>query len=46
MLAYVPVGNSADSGYHQVRVQVAREGLIVQTREGYYTTGVEDNPKK
>jgi VWFA-related protein len=45
-VAYVPVGTSANSGYHKVKVQVAREGLIVETREGYYATSVENNPKK
>jgi Ca-activated chloride channel family protein len=45
-LAYVPLGNHRDSTYHKVEVQVTREGLIAETREGYYAAGPEDTPKK
>jgi Ca-activated chloride channel family protein len=45
-LAYVPAGNHADSKYHKVEVRITREGLIAETREGYYTAAVEDAPNK
>jgi VWFA-related protein len=38
-LAYVPLGNHRDSAYHKVEVQVTREGLMAETREGYYAAG-------
>jgi Ca-activated chloride channel family protein len=43
-LAYVPLGNHADSNYHKIQVRITREGLIAETREGYYTA--EDTPRK
>jgi Ca-activated chloride channel homolog len=45
-LAYVPLGSHSDSKYHKVEIRITREGLIAETREGYYTGGVEDAPKK
>jgi Ca-activated chloride channel homolog len=45
-LAYVPLGNHRDSTYHKVEVRVTRDGLIAETREGYYAAGAEDTPKK
>jgi VWFA-related protein len=45
-LAYVPAGNHADSDYHELEVHILREGLIVETREGYYKTGTEQTPKE
>jgi VWFA-related protein len=35
-LAYVPTGNNRGANYHRVELQVAGQGLTVQTREGYY----------
>jgi Ca-activated chloride channel homolog len=44
-LAYVPTGNNRGADYHRVQLQVAGEGLTVQTREGYYNNNSVD-PKK
>ena len=35
-LAYLPPGGSSDGRMHRLRVEVARKGLIVRTRKGYY----------
>ena len=35
-LAYVPVGIAADGHFHKIRVDVARKGLVVRHRKGYY----------
>lgn len=37
-LAYVPSGNNRNSNYHVVEVKTTREGLLVKTRQSYYTT--------
>ncbi len=46
-LAYVPKGNKSSSNYHLVRVNTVEEGLLVKTRQGYYSGagagGVEKN---
>jgi VWFA-related protein len=39
-LAYRPRGNDRISSYHVVEVLTTREGLIINTRPGYYTTPV------
>jgi Ca-activated chloride channel family protein len=44
-LAYVPLGNHADSKYHKVEVRITRKGVIAETREGYYSID-EEAPKK
>jgi hypothetical protein len=36
-LAYVPRGNNRSSTYHAVEVHTTREGLLVKTRQGYFT---------
>jgi Ca-activated chloride channel family protein len=36
-LAYIPTGMNRSSNYHRIEIRVAREGLTVQTREGYYS---------
>jgi VWFA-related protein len=41
-LAYVPVGNDASTNYHRVETRVLRDGLIAQTRQGYYSQPPEE----
>jgi VWFA-related protein len=36
-LAYSPTGTNRSSEYHSIEVRVKREGLTVDTREGYYS---------
>lgn len=36
-LAYVPRGANPHTAYHRVEVRVARPGVSVKTRQGYYT---------
>lgn len=36
-LAYSPAGTNAATDYHTIEVRVKREGLTVDTRQGYYT---------
>jgi Ca-activated chloride channel family protein len=36
-LAYVPRGTNHASPYHKVEVRVARPGVSIKTRQGYYT---------
>jgi VWFA-related protein len=36
-LAYSPTGTNAATDYHSIEVRVKREGLTVDTRQGYYT---------
>src|SRR5664279_3390666 len=38
MLAYVPKVHEAMTNYHSVRVTIAREGLVAETRRGYYAS--------
>ena len=45
-LAYVPRGHLASSSYHVVRVETTREGLLVETRRGYYALAPTDVPKQ
>jgi Ca-activated chloride channel homolog len=35
-VAYEPRGNDRKAKYHEVRVRVREEGMVVKTREGYY----------
>jgi Ca-activated chloride channel homolog len=44
-LAYVPSGNNSTSNYHKLEVRITREGLVSETREGYYTSSAEDTPQ-
>jgi VWFA-related protein len=39
-LAYMPVGNNRDTNYHKVSVRVARDGVTIKTREGYYAPAI------
>ena len=41
-LAYVPRGTHPRSTYHKVEVRVARPGVTIKTRQGYYTGSVSD----
>jgi len=41
-LAYVPRGTRPRSTYHKVEVHVARPGVTIKTRQGYYTDSVSD----
>jgi VWFA-related protein len=36
-LGYTPSQDAAASGYHQIDLSVHQKGLVVQTRDGYYT---------
>jgi VWFA-related protein len=36
-LGYTPSQDAASTGYHQIAVDVHQKGLIVQTRDGYYS---------
>lgn len=36
-LAYSPQGKKQSSGYHTIEVRVARPGITIKTREGYYS---------
>jgi VWFA-related protein len=36
-LGYTPSQDAAASGYHQIDLSVHQKGLLVQTRDGYYT---------
>jgi VWFA-related protein len=39
-LSYTPTGTN-DTGYHEIKVKVARNGLKVRARPGYYVGGPE-----
>lgn len=36
-LGYTPSQDAASNGYHQIDLTVRQKGLLVQTRDGYYT---------
>lgn len=36
-LGYTPTQDAASSGYHQIDLSLHQKGLVVQTRDGYYT---------
>jgi hypothetical protein len=36
-LGYTPSQDAASNGYHQIDLTVKQKGLVVQTRDGYYT---------
>jgi VWFA-related protein len=36
-LGYTPTQEAASNGYHQVAVDINQKGLIIQTRDGYYS---------
>jgi VWFA-related protein len=36
-LGYTPTQDAASAGYHQVSLSTKQKGLIIQTRDGYYT---------
>jgi len=40
-LSYTPTGTS-DTGYHEIKVKVDKEGLKVRARPGYYLAGPEN----
>jgi hypothetical protein len=44
-LAYVPRVYGTSSNYHVVRVETTREGLLVETRRGYYASSATAVPK-
>jgi hypothetical protein len=44
-LAYVPRVYGTSSNYHVVRVETTREGLLVETRRGYYASSATVVPK-
>ena len=41
-LAYAPRGRDKSSNYHVVRVETTRDGLLVETRRGYYASSALD----
>jgi len=41
-LAYVPRGHDKSPNYHVVRVETTRDGLLVETRRGYYASSAKD----
>jgi VWFA-related protein len=41
-LGYIPAGNEASANYHRVETRVLRDGLIAQTRRGYYSQPPEE----
>jgi VWFA-related protein len=41
-LGCVPVGNDASANYHRVKTHLLRDGLIAQTRQGYYSQPPEE----
>lgn len=45
-LAYVPRGHDKSSNYHAVRVETTRDGLLVETRRGYYASSAKDVPNQ
>jgi VWFA-related protein len=45
-LAYRPRGNDLHSTYHVVKVLTTRDGFLVKTRPGYYTTPVQNIPER
>jgi VWFA-related protein len=36
-LGYTPTQDAATGGYHQIELTLHQKGLVIQTREGYYT---------
>jgi len=36
-LGYTPTQDAAANGYHQIELTLHQKGLVIQTREGYYT---------
>ena len=36
-LGYTPSQDAAASGYHQIDLTLHQKGLLIQTRDGYYT---------
>ncbi|MEI9977842.1 MAG: VWA domain-containing protein [Edaphobacter sp.] len=36
-LGYTPTADAASTGYHQIDLELHQKGLLVQTRDGYYT---------
>jgi VWFA-related protein len=36
-LGYTPTQDAAASGYHQIDLSLHQKGLVIQTRDGYYT---------
>jgi hypothetical protein len=36
-LGYTPTQDAAANGYHQIDLSLHQKGLVIQTREGYYT---------
>lgn len=45
-LAYVPRGHDKSSNYHAVRVETTRNGLLAETRRGYYASSAKDVPNQ
>jgi Ca-activated chloride channel homolog len=43
-LAYVPTESALDSNYHRIGLQVLKDGLTAQTREGYYKNRPAEKP--
>ena len=36
-LGYTPTQDAAAAGYHQIDLTLHQKGLLIQTRDGYYT---------
>ena len=36
-LGYTPAQDAASSGYHRIELTLHEKGLLIQTRDGYYT---------
>ncbi len=36
-LGYTPSQDAAAAGYHQIDLSLHQKGLLIQTRDGYYT---------
>jgi VWFA-related protein len=46
LLGYMPAGRPADGRFHAIEVKVAREGVSVRARRGYYAPGRDETPAK
>jgi hypothetical protein len=46
ILTYVPKGNKAGVNFHRVDLRTVRNGMKVQTREGYYNNRSGELPKE